>query len=70
MQPAARRPTSAYGEDGDFMSVKVVKGGVDPSDLHGVDAISGGTITSNGVSEMLERTLKAYEPFLKSKMKS
>jgi len=59
-----------FGEDGDFMSVKVVKGGVDPSDLHGVDAISGGTITSNGVSEMLERTFKAYEPFLKSKMNS
>jgi len=59
-----------FDSDGEFMSVKVIKGGADPSDLHGVDAISGGTITSNGVSEMLERTFKAYEPFLKSKMKS
>jgi Na+-transporting NADH:ubiquinone oxidoreductase subunit C len=59
-----------FDSDGEFMSVKVVKGGVDPSDLHGVDAISGGTITSNGVSEMLERTFKAYEPFLKSKLNS
>lgn len=59
-----------FEEDGTFKSVKVVKGGADPSDLHGVDAISGGTITSNGVSEMLERTFKAYEPFLKSKMNS
>jgi Na+-transporting NADH:ubiquinone oxidoreductase subunit C len=59
-----------FDNDGEFMSVKVVKGGADPSDEHGVDAISGGTITSNGVTEMLERTFKAYEPFLKSKMNS
>ncbi len=59
-----------FDSDGEFMSIKVIKGGADPSDLHGVDAISGGTITSNGVSEMLERTFKAYEPFLKSKMNS
>ncbi len=59
-----------FDNDGEFTSVKVIKGGADPSDLHGVDAISGGTITSNGVSEMLERTFKAYEPFLKSKMNS
>ena len=59
-----------FDDDNEFMSIKVVKGGADPSDLHGVDAISGGTITSNGVSEMLLRTFKAYEPFLKSKMNS
>jgi len=59
-----------FDSDGDFVSIKVLKGGADPSDLHGVDAISGGTITSNGVSEMLERTFKAYEPYLKSKMNS
>ena len=59
-----------FDDDNEFMSVKVVKGGADPADLHGVDAISGGTITSNGVSEMLFRTFKAYEPYLKSKMNS
>ena len=59
-----------FDNDGEFTSVRVIKGGADPADLHGVDAISGGTITSNGVSEMLERTFKAYEPFLKSKMNS
>lgn len=59
-----------FDEDMEFASVKVVKGGADPSDEHGVDAISGGTITSNGVSEMLHRTFKAYEPYLKSKMNS
>ena len=28
-----------------------------------IDGISGATITSKGVSEMVERTLKAYEPY-------
>ena len=59
-----------FDEDNEFMSVKVIKGGADPADLHGVDAISGVTITSNGVSEMLFMTFKAYELFLKSKMNS
>jgi Na+-transporting NADH:ubiquinone oxidoreductase subunit C len=55
-------------ESGDFVSVKVVKGGAQPGDLHGVDAISGGTVTSNGVSEMLARTLKSYIPYFKNKL--
>ncbi|MEQ8323525.1 MAG: NADH:ubiquinone reductase (Na(+)-transporting) subunit C [Vicingaceae bacterium] len=59
-----------FNDDMEFASVKVIKGGADPSDTHGVDAISGGTITSNGVTEMLQRTFRAYEPFLKSKMNS
>lgn len=48
-----------------YRSITVVKGGADPSDEHGVDAITGGTITSNGVTEMLQRTLKSYELYLK-----
>ncbi len=55
-----------FDGSGTFKSIKVVKGGAGSSNLHGVDAISGGTITSNGVSEMVERTLKIYEPFLKA----
>jgi hypothetical protein len=39
-----------------------MKGGAQGSQ-HGVDAISGGTITSNGVTEMIVRTLKIYEPY-------
>ena len=50
---------------GAFVSVKVVKGGADAGDMHGVDAITGGTITSNGVSSMLENTLKVYVPYFK-----
>lgn len=55
-----------FDETGNYQSIKVIKGGAKDGDLHGVDAISGGTITSNGVTEMLQRTLKVYEPFLKS----
>ncbi|MDD2411829.1 MAG: NADH:ubiquinone reductase (Na(+)-transporting) subunit C [Bacteroidales bacterium] len=59
-----------FDENGDFTSIKVVKGGVANSSLnpiHGVDAISGGTITSKGVNNMLEICLKNYESFLKTK---
>ena len=55
-----------FDEAGTFVSVKVVKGGAAPDDLHGVDAISGGTITSNGVTEMLKRTLGNYMPYFKT----
>lgn len=52
-----------FNAAGEFEGIKVVKGGAAPDDLHGVDGISGGTITSNGVTEMIVRTLKIYEPF-------
>ncbi|PCH93008.1 MAG: NADH:ubiquinone reductase (Na(+)-transporting) subunit C [Bacteroidetes bacterium] len=52
-----------FDESGNFVSIKVKKGGARPEDLHGVDAITGGTITSNGVTEMLGRTLKVYESY-------
>ncbi len=55
---------------GNFVSVKVVKGGAAPGDDHGVDAISGGTITSNGVTEMLKRTLGNYMSYFKRMNKS
>lgn len=54
-----------FDENGNFVSIKVVKGGAEPDDKHGVDAITGGTITSNGVNAMLENTLKVYVPFFK-----
>lgn len=55
-----------FDESGNYQSIKVIKGGAPEGDKHGVDAISGGTITGNGVTEMLVRTLKTYEPYLKS----
>ena len=53
-------------EDGRFVSVAVVKGGAKASDIHAVDAVSGGTITSNGLQDMLFYSLEAYVPFLKT----
>jgi Na+-transporting NADH:ubiquinone oxidoreductase subunit C len=50
-----------------LVSVKVVKGGAKQGDMHGVDGISGGTITADGVSKMLSERLNMYSPFLESK---
>ena len=49
-----------------FVSVVTVKGGAKQGDLHGVDAISGGTITSDGVSNMLQERLAHYLPYFKN----
>lgn len=52
--------------DGTYTGIKVYKGGSQTTDPHGVDGISGGTITSDGVSEMLMRTLAIYDHYLKT----
>ena len=53
---------------GEFVSIDVVKGGVVnlSADLqkNSVDAISGGTITSNGVNNMIEKVLESYLPYI------
>ncbi|MGI6320016.1 MAG: NADH:ubiquinone reductase (Na(+)-transporting) subunit C [Bacteroidales bacterium] len=57
-----------FDENGSFVSVKVVKGGVANSNInpmYGVDAVSGGTITSQGVDDMIRECLINYENFLK-----
>ncbi len=49
--------------DSDLVSITVRKGGAkDP--IYEVDGISGATVTADGVSEMLERGIKYYEPYL------
>lgn len=53
-------------ENQNFVSVKAVKGGAKADDIHGVDAISGGTITSDGVSNMVEERLEHYLPYFKN----
>ncbi len=52
-------------DNGDFVSVAVRKGGA-VDKVHEVDAISGATITSRGVSKMLYEGMEFYEPYLKS----
>jgi Na+-transporting NADH:ubiquinone oxidoreductase subunit C len=46
-----------------FVSIQVVKGGTPPDNLHGVDAISGGTITSKGLEKMLFDCLIKYNDY-------
>jgi Na+-transporting NADH:ubiquinone oxidoreductase subunit C len=50
-------------ENGKFISVKVIKGSGSANNPHGVDAISGATVTSTGVSEMIQRTVENYIPY-------
>ena len=53
-------------EGNKFVSVTLRKGGAkDPA--HEVDAITGGTKTSDGVSAMLRNSLENYLPLLESK---
>ena len=53
-----------------FVSVQVVKGGADPSNRHQVDAISGGTVTSRAVEELLYNSLDRYIGFIKNNLNS
>lgn len=54
-----------FSSTGDFQSVKVVKNGQEPSEGAYVHAISGGTITSQGVQKMLSNSLEPYSAFFK-----
>ena len=56
-------------ESGKFISVKAIKGGAGSNNEHGVDAVSGATVTSNGVTEMIFRTLNNYLPYFNSQRK-
>jgi Na+-transporting NADH:ubiquinone oxidoreductase subunit C len=62
-----------FDENGKFTSVLVVKGGVKKlpknMQIHGVDAISGGTITSQGVDAMLKNVLESYIPYFEKHRK-
>jgi Na+-transporting NADH:ubiquinone oxidoreductase subunit C len=59
-----------FDETRKFVSVKAKKGGAPKDDLHGVDAISGGTITSNGLSDMLISGISVYEAYFKKQQKT
>ncbi len=59
--PAQFKGKEIYDE-GEYVSVTVRKGGArDPQ--HEVDGISGATVTADGVTEMLYRGIKYYEPY-------
>jgi len=58
----------SISEGGKYKKITIVKDGtgVDP---HKVDGITGGTITSKGVEEMLDRTLQVYVKYFSTKTK-
>lgn len=57
-----------FDENGEFVSVSVVKGQIsEDMKEHAVDGITGGTVTSNGTDEMIERTVSVFEPYFKEK---
>lgn len=58
-----------FDQQSDFRSVRVIRTGAPAGDPHGVDGISGGTITANGVDRMLMDGLGIYEPYFR-KLKS
>ncbi|WP_196886111.1 NADH:ubiquinone reductase (Na(+)-transporting) subunit C [Aureivirga sp. CE67] len=59
-----KEPNGDYTTN-NFVSVKTVKGGAPMGDKHGVDGISGGTITSDKLSEMVAERLEHYLPYFK-----
>ncbi|MGF7140162.1 NADH:ubiquinone reductase (Na(+)-transporting) subunit C [Roseimarinus sediminis] len=52
-----------FNESGEFVSLTVAKAGEKAPEEHKVDAISGGTITSKGVQQMLYDDLSNYVAF-------
>ncbi|MDR2120225.1 MAG: NADH:ubiquinone reductase (Na(+)-transporting) subunit C [Tannerella sp.] len=60
-------PGKQIFKDGTLRSIAVVKPGRSAAGQDYVDGISGGTLTSNGVNDMLLKSLECYTEFLKSK---
>ncbi len=56
-----------FDSNGNLVGISVVKGDIDPSDKddNQVDAISGATITGDGVSDMISERLQRYLPYFK-----
>ena len=54
-------------EDNELVAVKLKKGGATPGSMHEVDAISGGTKTSDGVTAMLRTSIGHYLPLLEAR---
>ena len=55
-------------DQGNYTSIQVIKPGAMDLDQHKVDGITGGTLTSVGVAEMLERILKVYYIYLQKEV--
>jgi Na+-transporting NADH:ubiquinone oxidoreductase subunit C len=64
-QPFFEDPFSGKSlfDEEELKSIKVIKGGAGEDNMYGVDGISGGTITSDGVTDMLLERLTMYLPY-------
>lgn len=65
------RNEKIFNDEGELVGVKVTKGYNQPENKYDnkVDAISGATITSDGVTDMMQERLKNYLPYMKSNSK-
>lgn len=57
---------TVFDAAGDFSPILIVKAGQAPAGAEYVNAVSGGTITSQGVQKMLANSLASYSTFLKN----
>ncbi|MDO9261518.1 MAG: NADH:ubiquinone reductase (Na(+)-transporting) subunit C [Flavobacteriaceae bacterium] len=55
-----------FTAEGNFVSVTVVKGGTPDDNLHGVDGISGGTITGDALARMIQERMSNYLPYFQN----
>lgn len=55
-----------FNKEGDFQAIRVVKNGQELAEGEYVHAISGGTITSQGVQKMLQNSLEPYSAFFRN----
>ncbi|MDP2089352.1 MAG: NADH:ubiquinone reductase (Na(+)-transporting) subunit C [Flavobacteriaceae bacterium] len=55
-----------FTTEGNFVSVAVVKGGTPDDNLHGVDGISGGTITGDALARMVHERMSNYLPYFQN----
>ncbi len=62
----AKWPGKQVFGNGPDVELKVIKGTADPADTHAIDGLSGATITSNGVSNIVKFWLgpKGFGPFI------
>lgn len=57
-----------HNAQNEFVSIKVVKGGASEEDINGVDAISGGTITSAALEKAIDMWLRFYVPYFNTQL--
>ena len=60
----AQFPGKTIYEGSKFVDIEIVKGGAPEGDAHSVDAVTGGTKTSEGLENMIKDCLGCYDAFI------